>query len=217
LLSIHTAPSLHLVLDLDGTLLLEDDGGSWMPRPRPHLREFLSAAFAYCASVSLWTAASAEWLAQAEEHLRASGILTADQQFLLRWSRSRCRVVVDKARLLSDGGDSYTQRVALKPLSKCWRQGVGRAAGMRRSNTVVVDDLPASWSHNYGNALRVQPYTKVDPADDELRLLALFLPRLVHAAGQGDVRALEKRGWQMQMRSGQAAHGADADAAKDSS
>ncbi len=206
LVRVSSPPSLHLLLDLDGTLLLEDESGSisWTPRLRPFLREFLTAAFATCASVSLWTAADGMWLSAVERHLRSQGLLTEGQQFLLRWHGNRCRSLPDMRALLEEGGDFYLCRVTLKPLRKCWRRGAGRAKGMNRYNTVIVDDSPSTFALNYGNAVRVTSYRRSsDAQEDELMQLARFLPLMAQAASEGDVRTMEKRGWRRRVEAEQ--------------
>jgi carboxy-terminal domain RNA polymerase II polypeptide A small phosphatase len=55
----------------------------------------------------------------------------------------------------------------------------------------MVDDSPEKHTRNYGNLVRVAPFTG-DPADTELASLARYLRQL---ATQPNVRCIEKRGW----------------------
>ena len=185
--------SLHLFLDLDGCLVL-DSPLDWSspPHPRPFLGLFLAAAFRLCASVSMWTAAGAEWLRRVHVMIESRGLLPSGAAFLLQWSGARCRLRADRAAI--EAGDFYARRRPTKPLSKAWRRGAGRRAGMRRHNTLIVDDTPADSHGNYGNALHIAPFDSLqqEAEDDELRRLAAFLPVL---ARMPDVRAVEKRGW----------------------
>ena len=194
---------LHLILDLDGTLVLDEapssgggGGGFNSPVPRPHLRRFFSVCFSHCASVSLWTAASADWLflvSQLLDEMKPPGA----PRFLFEWAADRCSLRSDRRAI--EEGDFYARRLATKPLRKVWRRGVGKANGIRKHNTLIVDDTPTTFVHNHGNALLIPsfssaPQTKAQSAqeDDHLLRLCAFLPHLAAAA---DVRTIEKRGW----------------------
>ena len=58
------------------------------------------------------------------------------------------------------------------------------------SRVLVVDDSPEKLARNYGNLVRVPPYT--GEADNVLEKLSSFLQEL---ADEPDVRPIEKRGW----------------------
>lgn len=200
-----SARRLHLILDLDGTVVLDDgpsvsgggpSDGLNCPVARPHLSRFLSVCFSHCASVSLWTAASEDWL-RVVSALLSSLCPAGSAGFLFEWSASRCSLRSDR-RAIEDG-DFYARRLATKPLRKVWRRAVGKANGIRRHNTLIVDDTPTTFVLNHGNALLIPsfnsaPQTKAQATaeDDHLLRLCAFLP---HLAAAEDVRTIEKRGW----------------------
>jgi len=183
-----------LFLDLDGCIVLDEAACGWAvpPRPRPFLAMFLATAFHCCASVSLWTAAGSNWLQRVRSMIDEQSLLPAGASFLLEWSGDRCRQRANLAAI--EAGDFYARRLPSKPLLKAWRRGAGRRAGMKRHNTLIVDDTPSTYRDNYGNALPIAPFDALhqEAHDDELRRLASFLPVL---AALPDIRSVEKRGW----------------------
>jgi TFIIF-interacting CTD phosphatase-like protein len=62
--------------------------------------------------------------------------------------------------------------------------------GFSLARTVIVDDDARTWTHNYGNAVAVKPWTG-DPADTELGCVLEVLRRL---DGVPDVRRVNKSG-----------------------
>eukprot|EP01119_Soliformovum_irregulare_P000858 TRINITY_DN10629_c0_g1_i2.p1 TRINITY_DN10629_c0_g1~~TRINITY_DN10629_c0_g1_i2.p1 ORF type:complete len:120 (-),score=23.30 TRINITY_DN10629_c0_g1_i2:7-366(-) len=76
------------------------------------------------------------------------------------------------------------QQYVVKSLKKVKKKG------WSLSNVLIIDDKPATFERNYGNAIRVHPF-EGDPSDDELLSLLLFLEDLA----EKDVRKIEKRGW----------------------
>jgi hypothetical protein len=128
------AGNIHLILDLDGTLI---DGDEVNVFPRPYLQEFLDFCFSRYASVSIWTAASREWLDKA---LR--GCL-AGRPFLFTWTGERCTVKYQSR--------SYHEVEILirKKLAKVWRA----FPQMTKHNTFILDDTPSTYRYNYGNVM----------------------------------------------------------------
>jgi len=91
------------------------------------------------------------------------------------WHRKRC-----VQRLNPETGEMEF----VKDLKKIRRQGWDLA------HVLVVDDTASKLARNYGNLVRVSPYT--GEPDDVLTHLAAFLTLL---SKEPDVRRIEKRGW----------------------
>jgi hypothetical protein len=94
---------LHVVLDLDGTLVDEDSTAA--PCFRPHVADLLGTLFATCASVSLWTAASVEWLGTVERALYAQHLVPPNAHFLHSWHGARCSRVSNLRAILAVRGN----------------------------------------------------------------------------------------------------------------
>lgn len=160
----------HLILDVDGTMVAETDNDTWVPARRPHLGEFLAFAFAEFASVSVWSNARAEWILPILEKIREEHGHPA-----FAFVRTRTRV---RARGQHNGD--------LKKLKSVFRDG------RTRDNTLIVDDLPATYHQNYGNAVGISTWLG-DPDDRELLDLVENLWRwLPEMAARGTVRHTHK-------------------------
>lgn len=169
-----------LILDLDETLVhATSDPLSRAPDHviHPHavyLRPGVEAFLARVADryhLAVWTSSS-------PAYARAITKLLFDDptQLAFIWARDRCTPRRDFE--LDKWWDT-------KPLQKVKRQGYD----LRR--VLVVDDSPEKYARNYGNLVRVAPFTG-SPDDDELWHLARYLERL---AVEPDMRRIEKRGW----------------------
>ena len=86
----------------------------------------------------------------------------------------------------SDPWDHLNYR---KPLVKLKRHG------WPLERVLILDDTPSKSAQNYGNAIYPKPF-EGDPNDDELALLAKYLPEL---ASCENVRKVEKRNWRDRM------------------
>jgi hypothetical protein len=167
---------MHIILDLDGTLI--DGDGEHRIYPRPHLQVFLDFCFAHYESVSIWTAAPREWLELARARL------FSDRPFRFLWSGERCALIWPWR-----GSYWNADRTpeAIKPLKKVWR----RYPDMNRNNTMIVDDTPATYRRNYGNAIPIPNFNWSDRDDNCLLRLRHWLPGLDGV----DLRSREKRYW----------------------
>ena len=174
-----------LILDLDETLIFGSDRG--VPRAdfrvgpfdvmrRPHVDRFLSGV-ADGFDLAVWTSAGEAYAAGVVANV--FGPLADRLAFV--WSASRCTRKLDP-----DTGEVCDA----KHLRKLRRRGVSLA------RLLVVDDSPEKHRQNYGNLVRVTPFTG-DPADTELLDLLPFLERLRDVP---DVRRVEKRGWRSTAR-----------------
>ncbi len=177
-----TATRKLLVLDLDETLIharetplarAEDFRAlDYFVYRRPHLRHFLDTVAEHF-ELGVWTS-SGELYAQAivEQVL-------APYPLRFVWSNQRCTLVRDWP---SD------RQVELKALAKLKRHG------WSLGDIVAVDDTPAKHARNFGNLVAVSEF-RGEPEDQELQLLALYLPSLAQLP---TVRHVEKRNWREQ-------------------
>jgi len=172
-----------LVLDLDETLLFADEIGlgrepdfttaRYVVYRRPHVTAFLRhVAKRY--ELAVWTSSGSEYAQEV-----CDNVFPADIAPTFVWSHLSCTMRRDHER------DEWVQA---KHLTKLRRRGYD----LRR--VLVVDDSPEKHRRNYGNLVRVEPFTG-DPADVELPRLAAYLDAI---AAAGDFRKLEKRFWRTQ-------------------
>jgi hypothetical protein len=138
------AKCLHVLLDMDETLI----HGSFLHRPsldrvvtplgacvylRPGVRAFLQKSFVSFASVSLFSAASTEWIACVMDVLGPE----VKRNFLL---------VLDN-RFLHNG---------TKDLNIIYESKIGKKHNMNSTNTILMDDFKESAHYNPNNLLHVQ-------------------------------------------------------------
>lgn len=174
-----------LVLDLDETLVYASETplpradfqvGPYHVVKRPFVVEFLRQADQWF-DLAVWTSSGGGY---AEEVIPlVFGDVAARLKFV--WCRDRC------TRRYDEPTGEYCY---VKPFRKLKRLGYDL------DRVLVIDDSPEKHQQNYGNLLRVTPFTG-DPQDTELRDLLPFLDRVRHLA---DVRAVEKRGWHSDRR-----------------
>ena len=172
-----------LVLDLDETLIHgnpEADEGDFLAAGipvfiRPGARRFL-AQMAKIFDLAVWTSATEDYASDIVKTLFPS-----PPMFL--WCRERCvRRINPETRELE----------FIKDLKKL------RRLGWDLANVLVVDDSPEKLARNYGNLVRLPPFT--GGQDDILEPLASFLEELY---AKPDVRVIEKRGWLQKLLSRQ--------------
>lgn len=188
-----TGDRILLVLDLDETLIHATEAPLDRPADfnvfgyhvyrRPHLTEFLTACLASF-ELAVWSSASDDYVELITREI-FSGI---PLHFV--WGRSRATL----PRIIR--ADDYLywptdHRHYVKPLAKA------KKLGWPLSRMLIVDDTPEKCVRNYGNAIYAHPF-EGDPADNELILLAAYLPTLKDCS---NVRTVEKRRWRS------AAHG----------
>jgi len=184
---------MHLVLDLDGTLIeeqseyvegedaSESDDNDDIIRLIPHVHEFLHFCFERFQTISIWSAAS-------EDHVNyyASILLPKGREWLFIKTGKHCRKVYS-----SGFGGSFSGLIVEKRLSNVWKTSRFKTAGLTRFNTIIVDDTPMVCSKNYGNAIYVKTF-RGDKKDDELLKLQRYLTAL---PADVNVRSTEKRNW----------------------
>ncbi|MBL8170122.1 MAG: HAD family hydrolase [Acidobacteria bacterium] len=173
-----------LIFDLDETLVHSSESalgrspafqvGPYHVYKRPHLDALLAVSFQMF-RVAVWTASSEDYaVALVPQLLAEHGRL----EFL--WARNRCVHKYDYER---------REEYWLKDFKKLQR------AGYDLNQILVVDDIARNHERNYGNLIQVKQYWGEDH-DDELRLLAVYLPGLATVA---NVRTVEKRNWRQQV------------------
>lgn len=172
-----------LLLDLDETLIhsstKELTGLKVVARvgdlnfyARPHLETFLKTVEPLY-QLGVWTAASADYAS-----IVVSAIFSTPANLALVWSRERCCSSYDP-----ETGDLRY----LKDLKKVKRQGYDLA------QTLFIDDIPGNLRKNYGNHIRIPPFTGA--ADDRalINLAAALSDDTIFS--HRDFRRVDKRGW----------------------
>lgn len=203
---------LCLVLDIDGTLLseaandcahaaVENVSEQLRAMLRPHLQDFLDAAFASCGAVGLWTAASRDWL---HVFLRLADP-ERQRPWAFTWSADRISLGLE-----GHIEGLYPVRTKQKRLRKIWRNKALRALGYTPRTTLIVDNTPSVCRHNYGNAIYIKTYgdeeqgeAATDSSDDHLLVLLAYLRELHDKACAGvSMRCVEKRCWYTRLKYG---------------
>ena len=164
-----------LILDLDETLIYgcpgatgEDFQAAGIPVfIRPGAQLFIEQ-MAKVFTLAVWTSASSDYATDI-----VALLFPNPPEFL--WSRERC------VRWFNP---ETCETEFVKDLKKIRRLGWGLG------DVLVVDDSPEKLSRNYGNLVRIPPFT--GGADDILAPLSAFLFSLANVP---DVRRIEKRGW----------------------
>jgi hypothetical protein len=134
---------VHLVLDIDGTLV-----GTADAEPRPFVDLFLRWAFARFASVSLWTAGNRVHANAIVARLQPPG-----RRFAVVWvdDDTDMTYVVGRRR-----GPSVAVR---KPLRRLCASLDAFRVGIRPDNTVVVEDTLDTCAANLDNAVAVPSFS----------------------------------------------------------
>lgn len=170
---------MHLILDLDGTLIYCDKDNNIIKRP--YLDEFLTFVFEFCDSVSIWTAADKDYA-----YFVIRNICPSDKNFLFIKTRQNTHI-----RYFQYMGFDQVIKVE-KRLSNIWKNKTFRTLGLNRHNTLIIEDTPSTCVKNYGNAIYVDSF-KGDPNDTYLRDLMTYLKTLKNT----NVRRIEKRYWEV--------------------
>jgi TFIIF-interacting CTD phosphatase-like protein len=169
-----------LILDLDETLIYGTEAP--LDRPcdfqvepyfiyrRPHLPEFLDTVAEWY-DLAVWSSASRAYVAEV-----VAGIFPQPQLLSFAWASYRC-----------------TQRFHPELREYYWVKDLKkvRRAGYPLERVLVLDDSPQKLERQYGNLLRIGPFTG-NPTDTELRDV---LPFLAHLRTVENLRKVEKRLW----------------------
>lgn len=177
---------MHLILDLDGTLVHCDDQVIY---PRPYLHIFMKVCFELFETVSIWTAAGKEYANVVVDMIRPKG-----HDFLFIRYDKNCTI-----RYNTSFGE-FSKVIVKKKLRNIWKAKKYRRMGITKYNTIIIEDTPSNCSENYGNAVYVPEYrhppnnsdTDQVETDKVLLYLLLYLYDLVKC---DNVRSKEKRTW----------------------
>lgn len=142
---------LHIVLDMDGTLIGTDNLQKIIPRP--YLEEFLLFCFKNFESVSIWTAANEEWYNEVYENVFKSILLKYDLNFRFVWFNDKC--TLRRRQIFYSYNEYYIKR-----LKKVWN----KYKDMNKDNTIIVDDNILSYMDNYGNGMKIKSF--INEEDD---------------------------------------------------
>lgn len=175
-----------LILDIDNTLLFTKNEKTndcdfsfslgrcdYFTLKRPFLDQFMEYAFDNF-KVAVWTAAGGDYAARV---LTESGVDLSKLEFV--WSQDKCVM----RTMWMDGVYDY---YGIKRLSK-----VHRSFGWDLDNILIVDDVRETASQNYGNLIKINPFTN-NKNDVELLKLMSYLEKIKDAS---NFRNIEKRGW----------------------
>ena len=168
---------MHLILDIDGTLISENEPIIL----RPHLQEFLEFCFDLFETVSIWSAAG-------QKHVEyiANLILPPGRKWLFVRYSKHCHQTYR-----SQLGGIYSEIVMEKRLRNIWKCQTYRKLGITKFNTLIIDNTPSVCLKNYGNAVYV-PSFYTDSTDQVLLELMEYLKILIEV---NNVRTVEKRNW----------------------
>lgn len=153
-------PILHLILDLDGTLISEPLHSTTAPVARPGLSAFFQWVFQNFATVSIWTAASNQWFQWANRNILLPH-MPPTAQFFRVWTQDRCTWILDF--------DPDSDRPVSQPLKKLSKFCKKHHHGITRHNTVILEDTPSNCMKNHGNMILIKTLTEQEPdLDSEL-------------------------------------------------
>lgn len=172
-----------LIFDLDETLIhtsTEDlPGLSTIARigdmriyARPHLYFFLSSLEPLY-NLGVWSASSADYAS-----VVLSAIFSNVEALALAWSRERCG--------LSYAPEAGEHRL-VKDLRKVKRKGYELA------KTLIIDDIPGNLRKNYGNHIRIPPFTGCTEDRALLNLARILSDKSILT--HNDFRDVDKRHW----------------------
>ncbi len=192
-----------LILDIDGTMIFAEekskliymqveqhhhfelDGGSILVWKRPNIDEFLEWCFEYY-DIGIWSASGSEYVHSVLTHIIPDH-LRSKVKFI--WTSMRCTRTYQQRSL-----DTYGVPITIKKLNKLWRKKKSRSDNLNsverydRRNTLIVDDTPATYQKNYGNAIPITSYTG-NWRDSELKRVKDVLELLISS---NDVRTANK-------------------------
>lgn len=169
-----------LILDLDETLIYATEEklarecdfivGQYFVYKRPFVESFLRFCFENF-YVAVWTTATKSYAEGIFKNL-----LKENETLQFLWTRERCTYEFD---------EELREPILVKKLAKVRRRK------RKLESVIVVDDSPNVWKSSYGNLVCVGKF-KGDENDDELKLLPLYLEKLLEVS---NVRKIEKRNW----------------------
>lgn len=156
---------MHLILDLDGTLIEEGPDTVVL---RPYVKEFLDYCFSEF-TVHVWTAASKLWADEVLAALPRSDFHSvrcgANTSYMYSWYGIKVRQTKDLGRYYD----------------KDW--------------SIIVDDTPESFRRNYGNAVYIKTYKGNTDDRELLDLIPKLTTLKAQALAVGSVRKVQRPRW----------------------
>lgn len=140
---------MNLILDMDGTLI----DNYWCIKtyrqnivPRPYLKDFFEFIFQHFERVSIWTNAFQDWYDEVYEKVFRYYIPEGKSFHFVRTRE-----------------DLYHIRRFVKPLSEIYE----KYPEYNSYNTLIIDDIPKTYSLNLENAIPILPYLYLHMDNDE--------------------------------------------------
>jgi TFIIF-interacting CTD phosphatase-like protein len=171
---------MNIVLDIDGTLVWSNLDETDI-RLRPHLKEFLDKCFSYGGSVSIWTAANLRWANKIYDIIKP---LMDGKHFDLIYTGEKCAITYSSG-FYSMGNECKI----VKPLKKMFSL---KSKNYKKTNTIIIDDTPMTYSKNYGNAILVRRFYGDSDDTELLHVMAVLDKIYEHYNATGNVRDIDK-------------------------
>lgn len=169
-----------LVLDLDETLLYASEGplahepdftlGNYSVYLRPYVREFIERVLQWF-NIAVWTSSTEDYASA-----MIARLFPDPSRLMFAWASNRC------TRKLDPEMQDYFWVKDFKKLKRL---------GYDLDRVLVIDDSPEKHVRNYGNLIKVAPFTG-NPADRELSQLLIYLDSVRQMT---NYRTMEKRNW----------------------
>lgn len=177
-----------LILDLDETLIYSVDKKNYLndgydlkidneyfTKKRPYVDDFVKSMSVHY-ELAVWTAATEDYAQIIVNELFSKNNIQLEFFF----SRERC-IPKEKQRSMYE---YFPERYYIKDLNK-----IKKKYNLER--VLMVDDLPIGLQRQYGNLIRVNPFTG-NPHDEELKYLEKYL---IEIKNEVNFRQIEKRNW----------------------
>lgn len=176
-----------IVLDLDGTLISEVGDPMDAPVLRPGAGDFLHWCFESFETVGVWTAASEGWYEQQFAELLEPAM--GPHKFHFVWTGESCVKIRGASGSFISCDWQYPDMIKIKPIDKIADAPWARERGITKHNILVIDDTPATYQRNYGNAIPVGRFHgDEDDIDLDIARVAIMKKVLKHAM-TGSVRS----------------------------
>lgn len=190
LLPFLTRTNLHLVLDLDDTLIFS----SRQPIPgcnhdfymygmyiyqRPGLGMFLRFCFATFASVNIWSHASERWVEKALRNITPDGCCFG----FVHNENHATKTIIETKQCTIEGNIIFKNvELMYKNMNDVWSRSIFK----RPDNTIIVDDISINHDKHPYNLIEIPPFRLPGEFDDKLFKLISFLHGKIEYGGMRD-------------------------------
>jgi len=139
---------MHLLLDLDGTLIdnYYDNSNKMIIKERPYIRQFLSFVFTKFETVSIWTNANISWFQKAYYEVLYK-YMPEKKQFTYIFTNNRNNGII-----------------RIKDLQYLYKKYPNT---FNKYNTFILDDTPYTYKNNPYNAIPIKSYSYNQDTDTE--------------------------------------------------